>query len=92
VGEALISETLPVQYRSVLDAVARLEHRGHRDEAGFVRAEATRAYSGAWNDSASRRLRALLERAERVASGRQRARGGRHADAIRRFDLERLST
>ncbi len=66
-----ISETLPVLYRAVLDAVAELEALGFRREAAQVRVDATRAYSGAWDPAAARRLHALRARADRVAEGRR---------------------
>jgi hypothetical protein len=69
-----LSESLPVLYRAVLDAIGELEALGFRREAAQVRADATRAYSGAWNPAAARRLHALRERADRVAAGRRRRR------------------
>jgi hypothetical protein len=69
-----LSETLPVLYRAVLDAIGELEALGFRREAAQVRVEATRAYSGAWNPAAARRLQALRDRADRVAAGRRRRR------------------
>jgi len=69
-----LSETLPVLYRAVLDAIGELEALGFRREAARVRADATRAYSGAWNPAAARRLNALRARADRVAAGRRRRR------------------
>ena len=86
-----VAEILPVLYRSVLDAVGRLEARGLRREAATIRADATEAYSGAWNPGAARRMTSLRERAEKVLNSR---RGQRQpvvvtdqADARR--DLER---
>ena len=69
-----ISETLPILYRAVLDAIGQLEALGFRRDAAQVRIDATRAYSGAWNPAAARRLSALRARADRVAAGRQRRR------------------
>lgn len=68
-----VSEILPGLYRAVLDAVADLEARGRRREAGEIRAEATRVYSRAWTPDAARRLRSLRGRADRVADGHRRA-------------------
>jgi hypothetical protein len=69
-----LSETLPVLYRAVLDAIRELESLGFRREAAQVRFAATRAYSGAWNPAAARRLHALRARADRLAEGRRRRR------------------
>jgi hypothetical protein len=64
-----VAEVLPVLYRSVLDAVGRLEQRGLRAEAATIREDATEAYSGAWNPAAARRLTSLRDRAEKVIQG-----------------------
>ena len=72
--EALpISEVLPGLYRAVLDAVARLERNGRRREAAAIRAEATAAYSKAWDAAAERRLRSLCARADRMIDSRRHA-------------------
>ncbi|MEJ7749159.1 MAG: hypothetical protein WKF56_07635 [Candidatus Limnocylindrales bacterium] len=52
-------------YRAILDRVAELEASGERASATRVRAEATRAYSRAWDDRARRALERLLRRAAR---------------------------
>ena len=77
-----VAEILPGLYRAVLDAVGRLEARGLRREAATIRADATEAYSGAWNPAAVRRLTSLRDRAEKVLQGRkgQRAPDGRRRD------------
>ena len=88
-----VAEVLPVLYRSVLDAVGRLEARGLRREAATIRADATEAYSAAWNQAAVRRLTSLRDRAEKVIQGRK----GQRRPAIvaetteRRADLERTT-
>jgi len=88
-----VAEVLPVLYRSVLDAVGRLEARGLRREAATIRADATEAYSAAWNQAAVRRLTSLRDRAEKVIQGRK----GQRRTAIvaetteRRADLERTT-
>ena len=69
-----LSETLPLLYRAVLDAIGELEGLGFRREAAQIRTDATRAYSGAWNPAAERRLNALRARADRVTAGRRRRR------------------
>lgn len=61
------AEELPALYRAILDRVAHLEATGHRAEALRIRADATKAYSRAWDDRARRQLEALLRRAERSA-------------------------
>jgi hypothetical protein len=88
-----VAEVLPVLYRSVLDAVGRLEARGLRREAATLRADATEAYSGAWNPAAVRRLTSLRDRAEKVIQGRK---GQRRSTVVvetreRRSDLERTT-
>jgi hypothetical protein len=72
---ASLAEDLPALYRAILDRVAMLEGVGERDEAGRIRADATEAYSVAWNGSARSRLTNLLVRADRILEGRPRARG-----------------
>ena len=64
-----MAEDLPELYRTILERVAALERLGARAEAGRIRAEATRAYSNAWDESARRVLTALLARAERARAG-----------------------
>jgi hypothetical protein len=87
-----VAEVLPGLYRAVLDAVADLELRGHRDDAATIRADATRAYSGAWNPAAARRMRILRARAARVAATR---RPGRRESVLatlgRRIITERMT-
>jgi hypothetical protein len=88
-----VAEVLPVLYRSVLDAVGRLEARGLRREAATIRADATEAYSGPWNPAAVRRLTSLRDRAEKVIQGRK---GQRRSAVVvgtreRRSDLERTT-
>jgi len=74
VDETSAAELLPELYRQVLDRVAALEQHGQRAEAGRVRADATQAYSRAWDTSAVSKLRALRIHAERVIAGRERPR------------------
>lgn len=86
-----VAEILPGLYRSVLDAVGRLEARGLRREAATIRADATEAYSGAWNPGAARRLTSLRERADKVMNGRRgQRRQAPLGDSVEaRRDLER---
>jgi hypothetical protein len=63
-----VAEILPGLYRAVLDAVADLEVRGLRRDAATIRADATRAYSSAWNAAAARRLQILRARAARIVA------------------------
>lgn len=72
VDELPVAEVLPGLYRAVLDAVADLETRGRRQEAAVIRAEATRVYSRAWTTDASKRLRNLRSRADRIKAGKSR--------------------
>ena len=69
-----VAEDLPELYRAILERVAVLERIGARAEAGRIRAEATRAYSNAWDDAARRLLLGLLARAERRAETPARTR------------------
>jgi hypothetical protein len=87
-----VAEVLPGLYRAVLDAVADLELRGLRRDAASIRRDATRAYSGAWNAAAARRLRILGARAARiVASRRARKRESLLAAVERRINVERTT-
>jgi hypothetical protein len=61
-----LAEDLPELYRTILERVADLERAGRRRDAGLIRADATRAYSRAWDDGARRLLVALLSRADRA--------------------------
>jgi hypothetical protein len=72
-----VAEVLPGLYRAVLDAVADLELRGYREDGSAIRADATRAYSGAWNAAAAHRMRVLCARAARIVGSRHPRR--RHA-------------
>ncbi len=88
--EPSVAELLPELYRQVLDRVAELEEHGVRAEAGRVRADATKAYSRAWDASTLGKLRALRIHAERVIVGRERPRAlDPVAAAIARFTPER---
>lgn len=82
VEEPLVAESLPELYRQVLDRVATLESSGQREEAGLVRTDAIRIYSGPWTETASRRLRALRIHAERVVDGRDRPRAQRRVTLL----------
>lgn len=72
---ATIAEDLPEIYRAILDRVADLERNGARPIAGRIRADATRAYSDAWDESARRLLLGLLARADRGLATGERPRG-----------------
>jgi hypothetical protein len=84
------AEDLPALYRAILDRVAELEAAGQRDDAAQVRADATKAYSRAWDDKARRQLEGLLRRAarptaaERLLGRGQRQRFGRRRTPDRR--------
>lgn len=69
------AEELPGLYRTILERVADLEHRGDRSEAARIRMAATEAYSGAWDESGRNRLLALIHRAERAIEGADHPRG-----------------
>ena len=87
-----VAEVLPGLYRAVLDAVADLELRGHRLDAAAIRADATRAYSAAWNQATAHRLRVLAARAARVvASRRPRTRESLLTTLSRRLNTERTT-
>ena len=90
--QELVAEVLPGLYRAVLDAVADLELRGLRNDAASIRADATRAYSGAWNPAAARRLRILRARAARIVATRGPGRRESIRDALgRRVNTERTT-
>jgi len=72
---ATVAEDLPELYREILDRVAALERIGLRVEAARIRADATRAYSDAWDEAARRVLAALLIRADRAVAPPDRHRG-----------------
>ena len=72
---ASVAEDLPELYREILDRVADLERMGARPEAARIRADATRAYSNAWDESARRVLTGLIARAGRVAAAPTHSRG-----------------
>ena len=87
-----MAEILPALYRNVLDKVAALEADGLRNEAARMRDDAIRAYSGAWDRAAERRLRRLIARSARIAAGRARRRRREVVDALEtRVDLGRTS-
>ena len=70
-----IAHDLPELYRAVLERVALLERQGARREAAIIRRNAIAAYSVRWDETAKRRLSALVVRADRVIAGTDRARG-----------------
>ena len=72
---ATLAEDLPELYRAILDRVADLEQAGARPFAGRIRAQATRAYSDAWDEAARRLLLSLLTRADRALAADSRPRG-----------------
>ena len=87
-----VAEVLPGLYRAVLDAVADLELRGLRSDAASIRADATRAYSGAWNAAAAHRLKVLTARAARIVGSRRSRRREPAADPVsRRLNTERTT-
>ena len=69
------AEELPGLYRMVLDRVAQLELIGERHDAGQIRLAATTVYSAAWNDTGRHRLIALVARADRIMTNRDRPHG-----------------
>jgi hypothetical protein len=72
---ATLAEDLPEIYRAILDRVADLERIGARGDAGRIRAQATKTYSDAWDESARRRLLRLLANAQRGLTPTERPRG-----------------
>jgi hypothetical protein len=90
VDQQLVAEVLPGLYRAVLDAVADLERHGRRHEAAAIRADASRAYAGAWNPATAHRLRVLTARAARIlGSRRARRRESMLTLLSRRLNVER---
>jgi hypothetical protein len=69
--ELTVAETLPRVYRRVLDAVARLEQLGGRQEAARFRAAAIRVYSGSWDEAGHHRLEDVAVRTEAAARDRE---------------------
>ena len=69
------AEELPGLYRMVLDKVAQLELIGERHDAGQIRLAATTVYSAAWNETGRHRLIALVARADRMMTNRDRPHG-----------------
>jgi len=69
--ELTVAETLPRVYRRVLDAVARLERLGGRQEATRYRAAAIRVYSGSWDAASQRHLEDVATRTEAAARERE---------------------
>jgi uncharacterized protein GlcG (DUF336 family) len=86
-----VSEVLPGLYRAVLDAVAELEAYGRRGDAATIRADATAAYSKAWDAAAERRLRSLRARADKIVAARRRAYTGPPATPRHAVDMERTT-
>jgi len=72
---ATLAEVLPEIYRQILDRVADLERIGARGDAGRIRAQATRTYSDAWDESGRRQLLRLLANAQRGLIAPERPRG-----------------
>jgi hypothetical protein len=70
-----VAEDLPELYREILDRVADLERMGARRDAARIRADATRAYSNAWDEAARRVLVGLIARAGRAAAAPAHPRG-----------------
>lgn len=87
-----MSETMPVLYRAVLDAIAELEALRFRREAAQIRIDAIAAYSGSWDPRTAHRLQVLRARATRVVSGRRRPRHGAVLERLGRHpDLGRTT-
>lgn len=87
-----VAEVLPGLYRAVLDAVADLELRGLRRDAASLRADATRAYSGAWSPGTAHRMRVLQARAKRIVATRRPGRRESVLEGLgRRLNLERTT-
>ena len=85
-----VAEVLPGLSRAVLDAVADLELRGLRRDAAALRADATRAYSGSWNQATAHRMRVLKARAARIIATRRPGRRESLLEGLgRRLNLER---
>ncbi len=63
--ETIPAADMPLLYREVLDAVARLERAGERATAYEIRRRAIRTYSGRWDVSGTRALARLVRDAQR---------------------------
>jgi hypothetical protein len=66
------AEELPVVYREVLDALARLEAAGDRAAAYDLRTRAQRTYATRWDEGGLRTLHKLVREADgRLGARRQ---------------------
>jgi hypothetical protein len=66
------AEELPLVYRDVLDALARLEAAGDRTAAFDLRIRAQRTYATRWDDGGLRTLHRILAEANvRLQPGRR---------------------
>lgn len=62
--ESIPAADLPLLYREVLDAVARLERAGDRAVAYEIRRRAIRTYSARWDAAGRRAMRKLAREAQ----------------------------
>jgi hypothetical protein len=75
------AEVLPLVYREVLDALARLEAAGERAAAYDLRVSAQRIYATRWDDGGMRALQKIV----READGRlPRVQQASHPEALAR--------
>jgi len=67
--ESIPAADMPLLYREVLDAVARLERAGDRAQAYEIRRRAIRTYSARWDMSGRRAMAKLVREAQsRIAA------------------------
>ncbi|HYO44511.1 MAG TPA: hypothetical protein VES19_15035 [Candidatus Limnocylindrales bacterium] len=67
--DSIPAADIPLLYREVLDAVARLERLGDRANAYEIRRRAIRTYSARWDASGRRALAKLAREAQgRIAA------------------------
>jgi len=71
--ESIPAADMPLLYREVLDAVARLERADERAQAYEIRRRAIRTYSARWDASGRRAMSKLMREAQARIDANPRA-------------------